>query len=100
MTVLGFCSLKISFVLDNTVETIAFMRVNFNTDTVPTTTRLPCKLQKMRTVSVIKHAHRAGTCSFTVLCKSIESEFRRNCAIFQRKRIFIDFSMHLLFPYH
>ena len=32
----------------------------------------------MRTVSIIKHAHRAGTFSFTVLCKSNESEFRRN----------------------
>ena len=37
---LGFCSLKISFVLDNTVETIAFEGVNINMDTVPTMTRL------------------------------------------------------------
>ena len=42
-TVLGFCSLKISFVLDNMVETIAFVQVNINTDTVPTTTCLPCQ---------------------------------------------------------
>ena len=26
-------------------------------------------------------------------------KIRRNCAIFPRKRIFIDISMHLLFPY-
>ena len=48
-------------------------------------TRIPCQLQhayrvnyKMRTVSIIKYAHRAGTCSFTVLCKSNESKFRGN----------------------
>ena len=42
---LGFFSLKISFVLDNTVETIAFEGVNINMDTMPTMTRLACKLQ-------------------------------------------------------
>ena len=48
-------------------------------------TRIPCQLQhtyrvnyKMRTVSIIQHAHRAGTCNFTVSCKSNQSEFRRN----------------------
>ena len=65
---LGFCSLKISFVLDNTVGTIAFVRVNINTDTVPTTTCLTCQLQhayrvnyKMLTVSIIQHAYRVST---------------------------------------
>ena len=84
MTVLGFCSLKISFVLDNTVETIAFVRVNINSDTMPTTC-LSCQLRhayrvnyKMHTVSIIQHAYHASTCSFTVLCKSNESEFQRN----------------------
>ena len=68
-----------SFVLDNMVETIVFVRVNINMDTVPTMSRLPCKYYyKMRTVSVIQHAHCAGTCSFTVLCKSNESKFQRN----------------------
>ena len=48
-------------------------------------TRIPCQLRhayrvnyKMRTVSIIQHAHRADTCSFTVSCKSNQSEFRRN----------------------
>ena len=97
---LGFCSLKISFVLDNTVETMAFVRVNINTDTVPTTC-LSCQLlhayrvkYKMRIVSIIQHAYRASTCSFTVLCKSNESEFRRNLPKL------CDISMHLLFPYY
>ena len=73
-------------------------------------TRIPCQLRhaycvnyKMRTVSIIQHAHRAGTCSFTVSCKSNQSEFLRNlrnCAIFRRKRIFVDILMQLLFPYH
>ena len=40
-------------------------------------TRIPRQLRhayrvnyKMRTMSIIQHAHRAGTCSFTVSCKS------------------------------
>ena len=34
---------------------------------------------KMRTLSIIQHAHRAGTCSLTVYsCKSNQSEFWRN----------------------
>ena len=48
-------------------------------------TQVPCNLRhaycanyKMRTVSIVQHAHRAGTCSFTVSCKSNQSEFRRN----------------------
>ena len=63
-------------------------------------TRIPYQLRhayrvnyKMRTVSIIQHAHCAGTYSFTVSCKSDQSEFRR-------KRIFVDILRHLLFPYH
>ena len=48
-------------------------------------TQIPCQLRhayrvnyKMRNVSIIQHAHRAGTCRFTVSCKSNQSEFRRN----------------------
>lgn len=53
MTMLGFCSLKISFVLDNMVETRAFVRVNINTHNVPMTTRLSCQLQQCNVMSVM-----------------------------------------------
>ena len=57
----------ISFVLDNTVETIAFLLVNISTDTLPTTC-LSRQLRhayrvnsKMRTESIIQHAYRVST---------------------------------------
>ena len=51
---------------------------------IPSQLRLPTRHAyrvnyKMRTLSIIQHAHRAGTCSFTVYsCKSNQSEFRWN----------------------